>query len=186
MDAVEAMKQTNDLVTGLVAGLTPDHREMATPCDQWTVHDVLNHMCGGAHMVAGGMQGQAPEGGPGEMPDFLADGPAAGWAAAAAHLSAAATPEALAQKHQMPFGETPGEMAVAVITADHVTHAWDLAKATGQPLQMSDELAEFALNAWKPVVPAEGRTGDGFKAAVAVDEGASALDKLVAYTGRQP
>jgi uncharacterized protein (TIGR03086 family) len=183
MDATSAMQQTNQLVTGLIAALTPEHREMATPCDEWTVHDLVGHMCGGAHMVVGGMQGQAP---PAEMPDFLAEGPAAGWAAAAGHLAEAATPAALGAKHKMPFGEVPGEGAVAVITADHLVHAWDLAQATNQDLQMTDQLAEFALRIWQPVVPAEGRTGDGFKTAVVVADGASALDALVAYTGRNP
>jgi uncharacterized protein (TIGR03086 family) len=107
------------------------------------------------------------------MPDFLAEGPANGWAGASAALAAAATPDALSASHQMPFGEIPGAVAVSVITADHTTHAWDLAIATGQQLEVSDELAAFALEAWMPVVPAEGRTGDGFKA-------------VVAYTGRQP
>lgn len=177
------MEQTNQLVTGLIDGLTPDHREAMTPCDQWTVHDLIEHMCGGAHMVAGGLEGQAP---PEETPDFLAGGPAAGWAAAAAHLMEAATPGALAATHQMPFGETPGEVALAIITADHVTHAWDLAKATGQELAVSDELAEFSLDAWRPVLPPEGRSGDGFKAAVEISSDASMIDQLVAYTGRQP
>ena len=120
------------------------------------------------------------------MPDFLAEGPAKGWADAAAALATAATPEALASSHQMPFGVVPGTVAVSVITADHITHAWDLAMATGQQLDVSDELAEFALETWMPVVPVEGRSGDGFKAAVAVANGASAVDRLVAYTGRQP
>ena len=186
MQAVDAMNETNTLVTRLVAGLSPGHREAATPCDEWNVHELLNHMCGGAHMVAGGLQDEDPPAGGGDMPDFLTDGPAAGWEAAATHLAQAATPDALSSVHQMPFGEVPGEAAVAVITADHVTHAWDLAKATDQDLEVSEELAEFALEAWKPVVPAEGRTGDGFKAAVPVDDSASAIDRLVAYTGRQP
>ena len=183
MDPTTAMNQTNELVSGLIHNLTPEHRAMSTPCDGWSVHDLLGHMCGGAHMIAGGIQGQAP---PSEMPDFLAEGPAKAWAAAAEALADAATPEALSASHQMPFGEVPGAVAVSVITADHITHAWDLAIATGQQVDVSDELAEFALAAWKPVVPAEGRTGDGFKAAVAIVNNASALDRLVAYTGRQP
>ena len=183
MDATTALHQTNDLVTTMVSSLTNEHREMATPCEGWTVHDVLGHMCGGAQMIAGAMQGQAP---PSEAPDFLADGPAAGWAAASAALAAAATPEALAAKHQMPFGEVPGEVAVSVIAADFITHAWDLSQATGIDHGISDELAAFALQTWMPVVPAEGRTGDGFKPAVNVGADASPLDKLVGYTGRTP
>lgn len=183
MDATTAMNQTNQVVTGLIAGLTPENREMPTPCADWTVHELIEHMCGGGHMIAGGLQGQAP---PDEAPDLLADGPANGWASASAHLSAAATPEALGATHQMPFGDVPGEMALAVITADHVVHAWDLAQATGQDPQIGDDLASFALQTWQMVVPAEGRTGDGFAAAVPSAADASALDQVVAYTGRQP
>ena len=46
------MQQTNELVSALISNLTPEHREMATPCDEWTVHDLIDHMCGGAHMIA--------------------------------------------------------------------------------------------------------------------------------------
>ena len=183
MDATTAMSQTNALVTTMVASITPDHKEMATPCDDWSVHDLLGHMCGGVQGMAGGLRGQAP---PEEAPDFLAQGPVAGWADARAALEAAATPEALTAMHQMPFGEVPGEMAVSVIVADVVTHAWDLGQATGIDHGISDELAAFALQVWTPLVPAEGRTGDGFKAVVDVGSDASALDNLVAYTGRQP
>lgn len=183
MDATAALNQTDQVVTALIAGLNADQRELQTPCSEWNVHDLVGHMCGGGHMIAGGLQGQAP---PEEAPDFLADGPAVGWASAAAHMREAATPEALAATHQMPFGEVPGEMALSVILADQVTHAWDLATATNQEAGISDELAEWALSTWKGIVPAEGRTGDGFAAAVAVDSGASALDQLAAYTGRQP
>jgi uncharacterized protein (TIGR03086 family) len=147
------------------------------------VHDLIGHVCGGAFMIAGGLQDQAP---PDESPDFLADGPVAGWAAASAALAAAATPAALEATHTMPFGEVPGAMALSVIVADHIVHASDLAQATGQDLDVSEELAEWSLGTWQSVVPAEGRTGDGFKAAVAVLDEASAVDRLVAYTGRQP
>jgi uncharacterized protein (TIGR03086 family) len=183
MDVVTAMNQSNSLMTGLIAGLTPEHREARTPCDQWSVHDLIEHCCGGTFMVAGGLQGQAP---PEEQPDFLADGPVAGWAAASAALTSAATPEALAETRQWPFGEVAGSMALSVIVADTVTHAWDLATATGQDADISDELAEYALAVWQPLVPADGRTGDGFKAVVEVSDDASAVDRLVAYTGRQP
>lgn len=182
MDATTAMNQTNALVSTMVGELTPDHREMSTPCDDWSVHDLLGHMCGGVQGIAGGLQGHAP---PEEAPDFLAQGPAAGWADASAALETAATPDVLTAMHQMPFGEVPGEMAVSVIVADVLTHAWDLGEATGIDHGISDELAEFALQTWKPLVPVEGR-GDGFKAVFSVAPDASAIDKLLAYTGRQP
>jgi uncharacterized protein (TIGR03086 family) len=182
MDATTAMNQTNTIVTTMVSALTPQHREMATPCDDWTVHELVGHMCEGVQGIAGGLQGQAP---PAETPDFLADGPKAGWDAAVTAITAAATPDVLSAIHQMPFGEVPGEMAVSVIVADMITHAWDLAEATGIEHGISDELAQFALQTWKPLVPAEGR-GDGFKAVIDVGDDASSLQQLLGYTGRQP
>lgn len=183
MTPTDALDSTDRIVSGLIAGLTPEQRESATPCDEWTVHDLIAHMCGGAHMIAGTMLGETP---PENTPDFLADGPAAGWAEAVAHLRRAAAPDVLAGTYQFPFGEMPGEPALAVIVADGVTHAWDLATATGQDAKIDDDLALWALNTWRPIVPSEGRTGPGFKDAVEVDAGASPLDQLVAYTGRRP
>lgn len=183
MDATTALDQTDEIVSQLIAGLTPDQREAPTPCTGWTIHDLIAHMCAGGHMVAGGLQGQAP---PEEAPDHLADGPAAGWTATVEALRAVATPELLGATHQMPFGEVPGEVAMSIIVADHLTHAWDLAQASGQDIAVDDELALWALDTWRPVVPADGRTGDGFAAAVSVGDDAPALDQLVAYTGRRP
>jgi uncharacterized protein (TIGR03086 family) len=183
MDATTAMNQTDGIVTNLIDGLSADQREAPTPCTEWTVHDLLGHMCSGGHMIAGALQGAAPVE---SAPDYLADGPAAGWSAMSAELRSAATPEALTASHQLPFGEMPGEVALSVIVADHLTHAWDLAKASGQDIVVDDELADWALATWKQVVPAEGRTGDGFKAAVTVGADSSPLDQLVAYTGRTP
>jgi uncharacterized protein (TIGR03086 family) len=183
LDATTAMNQTDEIVTSTISNLTADHREAATPCRDWTVHDVIEHMCQGGHMIADGLQDESP---PENAPDFLADGPAKGWAETTAHMRSAATTEALSTTHQMPFGEVPGEVALSVIVADQLTHAWDLAQASGQQLAVSDELAGWAHETWKMVVPADGRTGDGFDAVVAIADDASALDKLVGYTGRQP
>jgi uncharacterized protein (TIGR03086 family) len=183
MDATTALEESNQLLIGLIAGLTPDDRETRTPCDEWNVHELVEHICSGTHGIAGGLAGQAP---PEEMPDFMAEGPANAWAEAYNHLTSVATPEVLTALHQMPFGEVPGEAAVSVIVADQVTHAWDLAQATGQEFAPSEELAQFALTTWQPLVPAEGRAGGSFKAAIDISDGAPALDRLVAYTGRQP
>ena len=183
MDATTALQQSDELLSALIAGLTPDHRELRTPCDQWNVHELVEHVVEGTHGIAGGLTGAAP---PEETPDFMANGPANAWRLAVAHLSTVATPEVLSAMHQMPFGEVPGEAAVSVIVADQVTHAWDLAKATDQPFAPSEELAQFALSTWQPLVPAQGRTGDGFKAVIEISDDAPVVDRLVAYTGRQP
>ncbi|MDH3298961.1 MAG: TIGR03086 family metal-binding protein [Acidimicrobiia bacterium] len=184
MDATTALGQTNDVMSSVIAQLTPNHREQSTPCTEWNVHQVIEHVCQGSHMVAGALQQQAPA--EGEAPDLLANGPADGWANAHAALAASATPENLSEIRELPgLGAMPGEVAMSVIVADAVTHAWDVAKGTGVTIEIPEDLAAWALTTWQQVVPAEGR-GGGFAEVVPVGDDASAVDRLVGWTGRQP
>jgi uncharacterized protein (TIGR03086 family) len=64
-------------------------------------------------------------------------------------------------------------------------HGWDLARATGQDATMPEDLAEAAFAMIDGKLTDENRE-PGFKSVVAVPEDASAQDKLLAYTGRQP
>lgn len=182
MDATTALDRTDRLMAGLIDQLTADDRTAQTPCTEWTVDDLLEHVCQGGQMVAGGLRGQAP---PDDAPDVLADGPAAGWKQTVAALRDAATPDVLTATHQMPFGEVSGEKALAVIIADHATHAWDLAQATGLAFSIDDDLAEYVFDTFKAVVPAEDRQW-GFDPVVPVPGDAALLDRLIGYTGRCP
>jgi len=183
MDVLQARAETDAIVGGLIAGLTPEHREMQTPCKKWTVHDLINHMVGGGLMMASAL-GQDPDAMPDTEADLLPDGPGAGWAGAVAALTAAATPENLENPRQFPFGELPGAVGFSVITADHVTHAWDLAKATGQDISASDELCGWAKETWSMVLTDDARDGDAFDVIQDCGDDAPAIDQLAAFTGR--
>ena len=180
MDPVQAMQETHAVVAAMVAQLTPDHREMQTPCKKWVAHDLVGHMVGGAHMFSAVIAGEQPnmEGDP------MADGPVAGWAAGSAALAAAATPENLGAMRQAPFGEMPGAVLLSVMSADHLVHAWDLSKATGIDHGISDELAEFAMGCWQQALPDAARDGDAFDQIQPCADDAPAMDKVAAFTGR--
>ncbi|MGY9071338.1 MAG: hypothetical protein ACKVHU_00020 [Acidimicrobiales bacterium] len=56
----------------------------------------------------------------------------------------------------------------------------------GQSVSISDELADFAVNAFTSLTPAHSRTeGGGFKAAIGLGDNPSALDRMLGFTGRQ-
>ncbi len=183
MEVTDAMAQTTEIITGLVGGLTPEHREMQTPCSKWNVHDVVNHMVGGGLMISSALT-QNPSAMPDMEADLLTEGPANGWAAAVAAMQAAATPENLEGSRQLPFGEMPGAVGLSVITADHLTHAWDVARATGQQIDASDELCAWATDTWSMVLTDDLRNGDAFDAIQSCADGAPAIDRLAAFTGR--
>jgi uncharacterized protein (TIGR03086 family) len=183
MELIAARAETDHIIDGLVSGLTPEHREMKTPCKKWVVHDLVNHMVGGALMISSALS-QDPSAMPEPEADHLPDGPAAGWAAAVAAMAAAATKENLEEQRQLPFGEVPGAVGFSVITADHLTHAWDLAKATNQPIQASEDLSQWAIDTWGMVLTDDARNGDNFDAVQPCDDDAPGIDKLAAFTGR--
>ena len=52
-----------------IAGITAGQWDETTPCSEWNVRDLLNHVIGGGHMFTAGLRGQAM--GDGAPPDFV-------------------------------------------------------------------------------------------------------------------
>ncbi len=88
----------------------------------------------------------------------------------------------------MPWGETDGGSLARMLLADTVIHAWDLAKATGQPTDALDPDLCDAVVAWgRTVMRPEFRTPEaGFGPEIAISPDAPACDHLAAFYGRRP
>lgn len=183
MEVQDALSETVSIMDGLVAGLTPEHREMTTPCRKFTVHDLMNHTVNTCKLVGTIVSGQ-PEHVPAEGTDHLAQGPVKGWNDGKTALQSAATAENLELVRETPFGEVPGSVPMSVAVSDVLVHAWDLARATGQPVAASDDLAGFAQGTWEMVIQPEARNGDAFAEVQPCPDDASALDRVAAFTGR--
>lgn len=67
-----------------------------------------------------------------------------------------------------------------------LVHGWDYAMATGKPVDVADSLAEYVLELAQQIITPEGRSAVGFANPVDVPADAGALDRLVAFTGRDP
>jgi uncharacterized protein (TIGR03086 family) len=121
----------------------------------------------------------------------VTDVPDDGWGAAAhdalRDMAAAwADPAVLRQQMRLPFGTLPGAAALAMYTGELSTHTWDLAVATGQSPAWDDEILTGALTAVRSKLPAERGPGIPFAAPVAVPDDAPAIERLVAWQGRDP
>jgi uncharacterized protein (TIGR03086 family) len=183
VDVITARAETNTIIEALVGGLTPAHHDMQTPCRKWAVHELIGHMVGGGYMISSALT-QDPSAMPDGNTDHLAGGPAGAWAAVAAAMESAATQENLDGLRTLPFGEMPGAVGLSVITADHLTHAWDLARATGQSIAAGDDLCDWAMETWGMVLSDDLRNGDAFDVIQPCADNASGIDKLAAFTGR--
>jgi uncharacterized protein (TIGR03086 family) len=158
-----------------VAGAT-DKLDDRTPCDEWDVRMLMNHMLDTQHYFVGAARGEdvSPPGP--NPPARLSKDPVADFTSARAETL-------------QTFGE-PGVIdktgpSIGIAFADQLLHGWDLAVATGQDATMPEGLAEAAYQTIHGRFTEEQRKGV-FKPAVQVPADASAQDTLLGYTGRTP
>jgi uncharacterized protein (TIGR03086 family) len=88
----------------------------------------------------------------------------------------------------VPFGggEAPATMMAGILSMEFLIHAWDYAMATGRKVEAPDSLSDFVMGLAQVIITPGGRTGVGFDDPIEVSADAGALDRLIAYTGRQP
>ena len=82
--------------------------------------------------------------------------------------------------------ETPVRALAALLSFGLLVHAWDYAAATGIPADVPDSLASYVQEIAETIVTPERRANGEFGAAVEPPDRASAFERLVAFTGRDP
>lgn len=180
MELVETLDETFQHAQQVVAGVRVEQYGDPTPCSDWTVHELLEHMIGAVAALGAGAAGRQPE-------QFaLGSDPAEQFQAAVASAMVAwRTPGVLDRVVDAGPGSMPGRALAGINLLDTATHTWDLATATGQPSALPDDVARAALEASVATITPELRPGR-FAPEVAVPADASPTDKLVAYLGRTP
>lgn len=178
MDPISQLNVIVPLLNELVAPLDDDELAANTPCANFTVRQVLEHMVGGATIFAAAFRGTTL------APASPADAVAAFPAAMAELQDAMRSTGALDRVIAAPFGDVPGETFARFVALDGLVHGWDIATATGQQYEPPAELVAD-VEAFAHQAIADGmRDGDTFAAAVAPSENATPLIRLVAFTGR--
>ena len=175
-----------DTLGGLVAGTRPDQLDEPTPCTEWRVRHLLQHLIGGGHLYGALFAGQAPPPAPADADDLLGDDLGRAWTGAAAAATAGIdSAGALERIVTLPNGvELPGAVVFDLLKVDLLVHAWDLARSTGQPLDMSDDAVEPALALARQLIGPELRGDQLFAAATQASADAPTIDRLAAFCGR--
>lgn len=188
MDNIALMQQVVDETTKVVNHVSPGQLGNPTPCTEWTVRDILNHITGGATMFAiSAEQGSVPDEVIGQLMggDNIGDDPQAAWAKAADRAMAAfRTPGVLDKMVKLPFGEMPAGIALNIAIFDVLTHAVDIARSTEQTVDET-ELVETALGLGRQMVGPELRQPGVFDAEQPVADDAPPADRLLAFAGRR-
>ncbi len=177
-------------LAALVRGVTDGQLTAPTPCPEYTVGDLVDHIGGLAKAFTWAATKESLG-----MPDQVASGDGsrldADW-----RQRIPADLEALAAAWQDPDAwtgmtkagpvELPGDVGGLVALDEIVVHGWDLATATGQPFTVDDAALEavhgFAASFSGPGT--EDQRSDAFGVELAVPDDAPLLDRVLGMLGR--
>ena len=183
MEPTEQLAHIVPTLNALVDRIDAAQLNDRTPCADFTVHDVLDHM-----MVLGGtfaywFRGEeAPEI---TAPPVYGRVPAAEFTAAMKDLlDATRSPGAMDRVIAAPVGEMSGAAFAGFVAFDGTVHGWDLATATGLTYELPAEVVDAVDGFARSALSDDMRDGDTFKSATAAPESASPLERLVAFSGR--
>lgn len=170
----EIWQQAADCFEATVASVGDDQWENATGCGDWTVRELVDHA----------LFWQA------NMGQFVGAGtsPEDGWESIKSSIAGAlADPSALEGAIEGgPMEGMPKHAGMGLATADVLLHSWDLGQAIGVNVELPAAAVD-AVHMGVSQMPEEMmRSPQVFGPEISVPDDASAQDKLLGFTGRQP
>ena len=189
---VELLDQVTRRALELISGVAQSQAADPTPCSEWDVRALLNHLLGVLEFSSGCIVGSPPDIRPNEADSSrvgeldLAALAGAYREEAARLLELCRQPGALEQIAATPFGDIPTSQILMGALLDQFVHGWDLAKATGQNTALDTSVTEFAYGMLTSGFAAMGREAGFIGPEISVPDDAALQDKLIAYMGRQP
>ncbi|MFE5568721.1 TIGR03086 family metal-binding protein [Amycolatopsis japonica] len=174
--------------TGILRGIGESDLSARTPCAEYDVRALLNHLLyWGPWLEAAGSKTAPPEVSFSEAEAHLADGE---WLNAIEKQTARlvdvfGTPEAWQGTTALGTAEMPSSFVGDMVLGEFVFHGWDLAKATGRSLDVAPEVAEAVL-ASAAAMGEQARAMKVYGEEVPVAKGATTFERALGATGRNP
>ncbi|MFE3289937.1 TIGR03086 family metal-binding protein [Rhodococcus sp. NPDC059234] len=175
----------------VVKGATESDLARPTPCAEWDLRALLDHMTvqhNGFAAAARGLGGDpAVWRTGGERPDPIADYLDSADAVLAAFAESGVSERDFLLPEIHSSATFPGAVAIGFHLVDYVVHGWDVARALGLAFDPGSEVTAAALHIAErvPSGPARLVSGSAF-APVLPAAGGSALDRTLRLLGRSP
>jgi uncharacterized protein (TIGR03086 family) len=168
-------------------GVRADQWHGPTPCTEWDVKQVANHIVGENLWAAELFKGKTiQEVGKALDGDLAGDDPAAAFRRSTeAASTAVSAPGAMEAICHLSFGDYPGSEYAKQLFMDALIHGWDIARATGQDTRLDPELVEACLPVAREVADMF-RSAGVFGEDLPVSADAEPQTRLLAIVGRRP
>lgn len=173
---LSAADATLAIVQRVLRGITAADLDRATPCSDFNVGRLLDHLAGSVANIGTALGAQ--------VADDAGKAPEARIADLAQPTLEAFARRGLDGTVDMGFAELPATMVASILNLEFLVHAWDFAKALGLELTVADELTDYVEVLAQQTISDQVRAGGSFAAPAPVGESASSLERLVAFTGR--
>ena len=184
-DARRLIPAAIDRFGARVHAVPADRWDSPTPCSQWSVRDLVAHLCFEHRWAPHILDGRAmDEVGDGYDGDLLEGDPVQGWDRAAEPSRAAwVATDTHASPVHVSFGWLPVEEYAVQMLVDLTVHEWDLARGAGLDERVDPECVQETLAYLRgdPVM----LHGPGLFADAVEPRGCDPLDELLARTGRR-
>ncbi len=178
-DELECAEATFAVLEHVLHGIADDDLSKQTPCREFDVAGLTDHLMNSINVIGGTAGAQLPERDRTESVER--------------QVVLAGRPTLDAWKRRgldgtVAFGsnEAPAKVMAGVLSLEFLVHAWDYAAAVGREVTAPNSLSDYVLGLAKNIITPQGRTTAGFDDPIEVPADAGALDRLIAYTGRRP
>ena len=178
-----AYAHVTQAVRSLMESVDESQLQLTTPCEDFVVKDMLEHLVLVMRRAAAVGRGE-------HFSTTQQVAQDSGWVesftSAAHEVMEAWTDDAkLGEMFEVPWGTMPGIAILTTYTGELAVHGWDLATAIGAEFTIPDEILAAPLEGSK-FIPAEGRDDQAvpFGPVVIPGPGASALEQMAGWMGR--
>lgn len=170
----------------LVQMIKDDQWSAATPCSDWDVRALVNHLVYEARWVPPMLKGETIEQVGNQFDgDLLGSDPKSAYDdALSGARTAAGDPAAGERTVHLSYGDTPAHEYLAQLTCDFVVHAWDLARGIGADDTLDPDMVQWVDDIARPQAAMLQASGL-FDPPVDVADDADAQTKLLALFGRR-
>ncbi len=191
MEPVAALTSANAEFESRLRQITSDQWQLPTPCPDWDVRALVNHVLLGTRMSVHVLSGMPRTEVISHLDDDLMAGatdPVADFVELADQMVAGFSGSGgLDGMVEHPAGDFPRQMFCGFRVADGACHAWDLARAIGADETLDVELVQFLWDDAQPqrdMIAATGMFGEGASGALGDD--APLQTRYLDLMGRRP